>query len=91
MDRGAGARSDGGELLAQAGAGLVGIDAPSIDEEPYPVHRHLLGEGILIAENLCGLERLGPGPVAMRLLATRLVRHRRCTCQGDRLALTTGP
>ncbi len=51
------------EMLVEAGVGLVGIDAPSVDAEPYPVHRLLLAHDVLIVENLCGLERLGPGPV----------------------------
>jgi arylformamidase len=56
------------QVLLDAGVSLVGTDAPSLDAEPYPVHRLLLGHGVLIAENLCGLERLGPGPVTCAFL-----------------------
>jgi len=28
------------------------VDSPSPDREPYPVHRVLLGSGVLIVENL---------------------------------------
>lgn len=54
---------DAAHILLETGPTLVGIDGPSIDAEPYPVHRLLLGHGVILAENLCGLERLGPGPV----------------------------
>jgi arylformamidase len=56
------------QLLVKAGAGLVGTDGPSLDEKPYPVHRLLLRHDVLIAENLCGFARLGPGPVTCAFL-----------------------
>jgi kynurenine formamidase len=56
------------QLLLQTGAGLVGTDGPGLDEEPYPVHRLLLGAGVLLAENLANLERLGPGRVTCAFL-----------------------
>lgn len=37
---------------------MVGIDAISIDAEPYRVHRALLGADILVIENLVNLDRL---------------------------------
>ncbi len=37
---------------------LVGIDAPSVDRQPYPAHRILLGAGALIVENLANLDRI---------------------------------
>src|SRR3989338_1203973 len=37
---------------------MVGIDAPSPDKEPYPVHKILLSHGILILENLTNLDKL---------------------------------
>ncbi len=58
----------GAQLLLEAGAGLVGTDGPSLDEAPYPVHRLLLGHDVLIAENLCGLRRLGTGPFTCAFL-----------------------
>ena len=60
------------EMLVEAGVGLVGIDAPSVDAEPYLVHRLLLAHDVLIVENLCGLERLGPGPVNCAILPLAL-------------------
>lgn len=59
-------------VLLDAGVGLVGTDAPSLDAEPYPVHRLLLAHDILIVENLCGLERLGPGAVNCAFLPLAL-------------------
>jgi len=46
------------DLLIARGVGMVGVDAGSIDDEPFPVHKALLGHGILIAENLVGLSAL---------------------------------
>jgi kynurenine formamidase len=37
---------------------MVGVDAGSIDAEPFPVHKALLSHGILIGENLVGLAAL---------------------------------
>jgi arylformamidase len=60
------------KVLLDAGAGLVGIDAPSVDAEPHPVHRLLMERNVLIAENLRGLEHLGPGPVTCAFLPLAL-------------------
>jgi arylformamidase len=60
------------KLLFEAGAGLVGTDGPSLDAEPYPVHRFLLANAVLIVENLRGLERVGPGPVNCAFLPLAL-------------------
>lgn len=56
------------ELLLDAKVFLVGTDAPSLDTEPYPVHRLLLSNGVLLVENLCHLDELGPGPVQCAFL-----------------------
>ncbi|NLO27669.1 MAG: cyclase family protein [Actinobacteria bacterium] len=63
---------DAARSLLKAGATLVGTDGPSLDAPPYPVHRLLLGHGVLLAENLRGLERLGPGPVMCAFLPLAL-------------------
>ena len=50
--------------LADAGAGIVGIDAMNPDSSlqgTTHVHETLLGRGVLLVENLTGLERLEPG------------------------------
>lgn len=53
------------ELVA-AGVSLVGTDAPSVDDTAggsRHAHQSLLGEDVLIVENLANLERLTPGRV----------------------------
>ncbi|TLG72989.1 cyclase family protein [Culicoidibacter larvae] len=37
---------------------VLGMDMPSPDYEPFPVHKELLGNDIFILENLTGLEQL---------------------------------
>ena len=37
---------------------MIGLDMPSCDHYPYPVHKILMNSGILIAENLCNCESL---------------------------------
>lgn len=44
--------------LVQRHPKMVGIDAGSIDGEPFAVHKALLGADILLAENLVGLSAL---------------------------------
>lgn len=44
--------------LIEAGVGMLGIDFPSPDRPPYPVHRLLLENRVLIMENLTNLEAL---------------------------------
>ncbi|OGG14137.1 hypothetical protein A2773_05300 [Candidatus Gottesmanbacteria bacterium RIFCSPHIGHO2_01_FULL_39_10] len=46
------------ERLISIGVKMIGIDAPSIDHEPYPLHKMLLGNDILILENLCNLDQI---------------------------------
>jgi kynurenine formamidase len=46
------------DLLIARGVKMVGIDAGSIDDEPFAIHKALLSHGILIAENLVGLTAL---------------------------------
>lgn len=60
-------------MLLETGPSLVGTDAYSLDAEPHPVHRLLLGHGVLLAERLCGLDRLGPGCVTCAFLPLAVV------------------
>ena len=46
------------EYLVERRAALVGLDAPSPDRYPFPVHRRLLGAGIPLLENLTNLAAL---------------------------------
>lgn len=50
--------SDCAERLVACGISIVGMDTPSPDRPPFPVHKILLGNGILIIENLTNLEAL---------------------------------
>ncbi len=44
--------------LVASGVSMLGVDMPSPDHAPYPVHQILLSAGVLIIENLCQLEVL---------------------------------
>jgi kynurenine formamidase len=46
------------DLLVKKNVKMIGIDMPSCDHDPYPVHKILMKAGILIAENLCNCESL---------------------------------
>ena len=46
------------EYLIQRQVSMVGLDAPSPDHFPFPIHRRLLGAGIPILENLTNLNAL---------------------------------
>lgn len=46
------------EFLLQKQIKILGMDMPSPDYAPHPVHKHLLGSDIFILENLTGLEQL---------------------------------
>lgn len=68
--------SDLAEALAESRAGIVAIDTLSVDSTAdggEATHLVLLQAGILIAENLCGLEALEPGrPYAFAFLPLSL-------------------
>ncbi len=44
--------------LIRRGVRLVGLDSPSVDYDPGETHHILLGAGVVIVENLIGLELL---------------------------------
>lgn len=46
------------QLLISKEIKMLGIDMPSPDYSPFPIHKLLLGKGIFIMENLANLERL---------------------------------
>lgn len=43
------------DLLVECGVQLVGLDVPSVDLPPFPIHLKLLGSGMVILENLTNL------------------------------------
>jgi kynurenine formamidase len=47
------------EAVVETGVDVFGIDAPSPDEPPYPVHDMLLGNDVVILENLVNLGAVG--------------------------------
>ncbi len=60
---------------------LVGVNTPSVDYEPHPAHYLLLGAGMVIVENLTGLEWIGTdifelivAPLKLRGLEASVVR-----------------
>jgi kynurenine formamidase len=46
------------DFLIRRKVKLVGMDTPSPDYEPFPIHKTLLGNNIFIIENLCNLDKL---------------------------------
>lgn len=44
--------------LCDAGITIIGMDCPSPDYPPYPVHQLFLEHGVIILENLTGLDQL---------------------------------
>ncbi|MCA9783183.1 MAG: cyclase family protein [Candidatus Delongbacteria bacterium] len=61
--------ADAARKLRDLGARLVGMDTFSLDDSPWPVHEILLAEGVLLVENLVGLEQL---PERFRLIVAPL-------------------
>ncbi len=45
-------------FFINTGIKMLGMDSPSPDRPPYPMHKLLLKNGIYLIENLIGLERL---------------------------------
>lgn len=60
------------QLLLDWGIQLVGVDMPSVDREPYPAHRILLGAGALIVENLTNLDAIGSSAFQLIVLPLKL-------------------
>lgn len=51
---------------------LVGLDTPSPDKAPYPIHKILLKHGILIIENLTNLDQLPEEDLTIFALPAKL-------------------
>lgn len=49
---------DFADELVKRGVSIVGLDTPTPDAPPFPVHKILLASEVLIIENLTGLEHL---------------------------------
>jgi arylformamidase len=65
---------EGARWLVDRGVRLVGADTLSIepDTDSYPVHRILLGAGVVIVEGLA-LAAVAPGPYEFVCLPLRIV------------------
>jgi kynurenine formamidase len=46
------------QFLVDCGVKLVGVDFPSVDRPPFPIHIIFLGNGMVIVENLTNLAAL---------------------------------
>lgn len=57
-------------LLVESGVRLIGVDLPSVDRAPHEAHLELLGNGVVIVENLTNLHQLPDG--SFELLAIPL-------------------
>jgi kynurenine formamidase len=57
-------------LVVESGVRLIGVDFPSVDRAPYEAHLELLGNGVVIVENLTNLHQLPEG--SFELLANPL-------------------
>jgi len=49
---------DGAQFLVDAGVHLIGLDTPSVDLPPFPAHLVLLGNDVVIVENLRNLDAI---------------------------------
>ncbi|EPR13251.1 cyclase family protein [Ruminiclostridium papyrosolvens] len=49
------------KILVNHGIKLVGMDTPSPDRFPFEIHKYLLGNGILLLENLTNLDKIPAG------------------------------
>lgn len=45
-------------LIVDCGVQLVGVDTPSVDRPPFDAHLALLGNDVLIVENLANLDAI---------------------------------
>ncbi len=63
---------DAARFLVDCGVQMLGVDMPSVDREPYPAHRVLLGAGVLIVENLANLDAIGAKQFHLIVLPLKL-------------------
>jgi arylformamidase len=50
--------AEAAQWLVDLAVVLVGVDFPSVDRPPYPAHDILLGNGLVIVENLTNLDKI---------------------------------
>jgi arylformamidase len=62
-----------GQFLVECGVQLVGVDFPSVDYPPNDTHVVLLGNDILIVENLTNLDAIGSDRFELVTLPLKIV------------------
>jgi kynurenine formamidase len=60
------------EFLVECGVHLVGTDMPSVDRPPFPAHLALLGQGVVIVENLTNLDSITSDEFELTVLPLKL-------------------
>jgi kynurenine formamidase len=60
-------------FLVSCGVELVGVDSPSVDRPPFPAHVELLGNGVVIVENLTNLGAIPDDEFDLTVLPLKLV------------------
>jgi kynurenine formamidase len=63
--------AEAAQFLVESGVHLVGLDMPSVDRPPFPAHLTLLGNDVVIVENLTNLEVL-PGVFELIVLPLKI-------------------
>lgn len=61
------------QMLVDCGVHLVGVDFPSVDQPPHSAHVILLGNGVLIVENLTNLDAIGAAQFHLTALPMKIV------------------
>ena len=61
------------QFLVDSGAHLVGLDTPSVDQPPFPAHLVLLGNGVVIVENLRNLDAIPQEAFELIVLPLKIV------------------
>jgi arylformamidase len=61
------------EFLVECDVVLIGVDFPSVDRPPFPAHEVLLGNDVLIVENLTNLDSLLTSTVQLSAIPLAIV------------------
>jgi kynurenine formamidase len=64
---------DAAQFLVDSGVHLVGLDTPSVDLPPFPAHLVLLGNGVVIVENLKNLDAIPQEVFELIVLPLKIV------------------
>ena len=64
---------DAAQFLVDSGVHLVGLDTPSVDQPPFPAHLVLLGNGVVIVENLRNLDAIPQEAFELIVLPLKIV------------------